>query len=98
MANILESEMALHLDVDASDYIAPTRKHTGRKKTDKNSYITFEPIPDHLPAKDIAAISQVCGLYHAEHRSSIVGLFLIFSNCGVAYILCSWIEQTLSCA
>lgn len=57
MSGLLDSEMALHLDVDASDYIAPSR--TQKKQKDSNAYLSFEPIPDHLPSKDIIAIAKV---------------------------------------
>ena len=57
MSGLLDSELALHLDVDASDYIAPSR--TQKKQKDSNAYLTFEPVPDHLPAKDIVAIAKV---------------------------------------
>ena len=57
MSSLTDAELSLHLDVDASDYIAPARAQ--KKQRDNNSYLTFEPVPDHLPAKDIIAIAKV---------------------------------------
>lgn len=57
MSSLTDAELSLHLDVDASDYIAPARVQ--KKQRDNNSYLTFEPVPDHLPAKDIIAIAKV---------------------------------------
>jgi len=57
MSSLTDSELSLHLDVDASDYIAASRQQ--KKQRDVNSYLTFEPIPDHLPAKDIIAMAKV---------------------------------------
>ncbi|KAF6019546.1 hypothetical protein EB796_022150 [Bugula neritina] len=56
MSSLTDSELSLHLDVDASDYIAASRQQ--KKQRDVNSYLTFEPIPDHLPAKDIIAMAK----------------------------------------
>ena len=58
MSSLTDAELSLHVDVDASDYIAPARSQ--KKQRDDNSYLTFEPVPDHLPAKDIIAIAKVC--------------------------------------
>lgn len=57
MSLLTDAELSLHLDVDASDYIAPARAQ--KKQRDDNAYLTFEPVPDHLPAKDIIAIAKV---------------------------------------
>lgn len=58
MVGLADSELSLHLDIEANDYIAPSRIQ--KKQKDVNSYLTFEPVPDHLPVKDLIAIAKVC--------------------------------------
>ncbi|XP_067936025.1 bromodomain-containing protein 7-like isoform X2 [Watersipora subatra] len=65
MSSLTDAELSLHIDVDASDYIAPARAQ--KKQRDNNSYLTFEPVPDHLPAKDIIAIAKERAAAAEEH-------------------------------